>query len=197
MEYFGPTNLEKNIDQKNGLQKLIDLETKLKFYEQHKLHDLRYWWTRLILKTYRYKFLHYAQEHKLSFIKRFRHEKYLGLMIAAMIEDMQSHLSPIADVYKREDKDASEAIACVEALARVTQQVMKWGYLTTRATMHDLYHIYYHEVIPSLIENHNHLTHSNYKRNYSTYKANLFQKIMMKIKNYRKTKFQFKEVRDL
>ncbi len=44
--------------------------------------------------------------------------------------------------------EAEEAIACVEALARVPQQVMKWGYLTTKSTMHDLYKIYYGEVIP-------------------------------------------------
>jgi len=66
----------------------------------------------------------------------------MAIMIKTMILDMQSNLSPTADVYKRTDPEAKEAIACVEALARVPQQVMKWGYLTTKSTMHDLYKIY-------------------------------------------------------
>ena len=134
----------------------------------------------------------------MHFIKRFEREKYMGLMIAAMIEDMQSHLSPIADVYKRDNPDAEEAISCVEALARVPQQVMKWGYLTTRATMHDLYKVYYSEVIPSLIENYNHLTATNYKRNYSVPKQNMLQRILAKLGlTGKKNKFKFTEIRDV
>ena len=49
----------------------------------------------------------------------------MGLKIATQIEDMQSHLLPIADVYKRGDPEAEEAISCDEALAHVPQQVMK------------------------------------------------------------------------
>ena len=135
---------------KNGMNKLIALETKLKFYDQQKLSGLRVWWIRIFTQKYRRKLLKFAHKHNLHFVKRFDREKYMGLMIAAMIEDMQSHLSPIADVYKRDNPEAEEAISCVEALARVPQQVMKWGYLTTRATMHDLYKVYYSEVIPSL-----------------------------------------------
>ena len=134
----------------------------------------------------------------MHFIKRFEREKYMGLMIAAMIEDMQSHLSPIADVYKRDNPNAEEAISCVEALARVPQQVMKCGYLTTRATMHDLYKVYYSEVIPSLIENYNHIAVTNYKRNYSVPKQTLLQTILTKFGlTGRKNKFKFTEVRDV
>lgn len=180
-----------------GMQDLIHSEKELKFYNTNNIRDFRYWWIKLIISIQSYKFLNYAHKHKLHFIKRFRNEKYIGLMIAAMIEDMQSHLSPSAGVYDRADPDAKEAIACVEALARVPQQVMKWGYLTTRATMHDLYHVYYHEVIPSLIDSYNHFTHSSYKRDYSLPKRNIFQKLFSKITNYNKSKFKFKEVRDL
>ena len=154
---------------KNGMSKLIALETKLKFYDQKKLSGLRGWWIRIFTQKYRHKLLQFAHKHNLYFVKRFDREKYMGLMIAAMIEDMQSHLSPIADVYKRDNPEAEEAISCVEALARVPQQVMKWGYLTTRATMHDLYKVYYSEVIPSLIENYNHVagTHCEPPRAYT------------------------------
>lgn len=183
---------------KSGMNKLIESEKKLRFYDQQKLSGLRVWWLKFFIQKHRRKLLRFAHKHKMHFIKRFDREKYMGLMIAAMIEDMQSHLSPIADVYRRDNPEAEEAISCVEALARVPQQVMKWGYLTTRATMHDLYKVYYSEVIPSLIENYNHLANVNYKRNYSVPKQNILQKILTKFGlSGRKNKFQFTEVRDI
>jgi hypothetical protein len=183
---------------KNGMSKLIKLEQKLKFYDKQKLSGLHVWWIKLFIQKYRRELLLFAHQHKLHFIKRFKREKYMGLMIAAMIEDMQSHLSPIADVYKRNNPNEEEAISCVEALARVPQQVMKWGYLTTRATMHDLYKVYYSEVIPSLIENYNHLTITNYKRNYSVPKQSPLNKILTKLGlTRRKNKFKFTEIRDV
>ena len=181
-----------------GMQKLIKLETKLKFYDQQKVSGLRVWWIRLFIKYHRKKLLKFAHKKRLVFVKRFEREKYMGLMIAAMIEDMKSHLSPIADVYKRDNPEAEEAISCVEALARVPQQVMKWGYLTTRATMYDLYQVYYREVIPSLIENYSLMTGKQYKRNYSYPHKNIFQKLFSKLGiGRRKDKFEFNEVRDL
>ena len=183
---------------KNGMSKLIGLEKRLKFYDQQKLSGLRVWWIKIFIQKYRRKILRFAHSHKMHFIKRFEREKYMGLMIAAMIEDMQSHLSPIADVYKRDNPNAEEAISCVEALARVPQQGMKWGYLTTRATMHDLYKVYYSEVIPSLIENYNHIAVTNYKRNYSVPKQTLLQRILAKLGLAgQKNKFKFTEVRDV
>lgn len=84
-----------------------------------------------------------------------------------MIKDMQFNLAPITDVYKDSNPEVEETIACIEALARVPQQVMKWGYLTTMATMQGLYRIYYNEVIPSLITNYELMTQERYKRDLS------------------------------
>ncbi|KJV52381.1 hypothetical protein OTSGILL_1537 [Orientia tsutsugamushi str. Gilliam] len=61
------------------------------------------------------------------FVKVYKNEQYPGLMLKAMILDMISNLEPKAEVYKRDDPDAEEAIACVEALARVPQQVINGG----------------------------------------------------------------------
>ncbi len=182
----------------SGMDKLINIETKLKFYNQQKLSGLRVFWLRLIAKYYSYKLVNFAIKRNFLFIKRFYdRERYVGLMLSAMIEDMLSNLSPIADVYKRDNPEAEEAISCAEALARVPQQVMKWGHLTTRATMHDLYHVYYSEVIPSLIKSYNTVTATEYKRNYS-HQKNIFRNILSKlgfIQN--KTSVQFTEVRDI
>lgn len=98
-------------------------------------------------------------------------------MLRSMIADMKFNLAPVADVYKRDDKEAEEAISCVEALARVPQQVNKWGYLTTKAMMEGLYHVYYGQVIPSLIEVYSSVTGKPYKRNYAVAPQSLMYKL--------------------
>lgn len=182
----------------SGMTKLINIETKLKFYNQQKLSGFRVFWLRLIAKYYSYKLVNFAIKRNFLFVKRFYdREKYIGLMLAAMIEDMLSNLSPIADVYKRDNPEAEEAISCAEALARVPQQVMKWGHLTTRATMHDLYHVYYSEVIPSLIKSYNTVTATEYKRDYS-HPRNTFKNVLSRLGLIRnKAAAQFTEVRDI
>ena len=179
-----------------GMDQLLSLEGKLKFYDKQKISGLKVFWIKLLIKYHKRKFLQFATYHHCIFIKRFSSEKYMGIMIKAMILDMQSNLSPVADVYKRNDPEAEEAIACVEALARVPQQVMKWGYLTTKATMHDLYKIYYGEVIPSLIKNYELHTNTKYKSDYHFYKPTILQRIKMKF-SLQKNKFKFTVVRDV
>ena len=182
---------------KAGMDRLISIEEKLQFYDKNKIKGLKILFLKLSSKYHRYKLLKYADNNKLFFVKRFAKEKYMSLMIRVMIADMKSHLSPIADVYKRDDPEEEEAISCIEALARVPQQVMKWGYLTTRATMHDLYKIYYREVIPSLVENYYYVTGKKYKRNYNKTQLSYWQKFLSKIPIKREKKFKFTEVREL
>ena len=179
-----------------GMDKILSLEKQLKFYDKQKISGLKILWIKISIKYHKHKLLQLALSHNCIFIKRFLNEKYMGIMIKAMILDMQSHLSPVADVYKRNDPEAEEAIACVEALARVPQQVMKWGYLTTKATMHDLYNVYYGEVIPSLIKNYELHTNTSYKRDYRFYKPTIWQTILTKFK-FKKNKFKFTVVRDV
>ncbi len=181
-----------------GMDKLLELEEKLKFYDDQKLSNIRVYFIRILRIYYKWKFFKFAQVNRYVFIEKFKNEKYVASMIKAMIIDMHSHLAPIADVYKRSNLEAEEAIACVEALARVPQQVMKWGYLTTRASMHDLYKIYYKEVIPSLIENYELFTGYKYTRSLKKKKISWINKIMKKfaIGKY-KNRVIFQEVRDL
>ncbi|MDC0864923.1 DUF2748 family protein [Rickettsiaceae bacterium] len=181
----------------NGMRYLFDLEKQLKFYDQNRISGIKVWYIKAKVKYCRYKVSQFARKNDMIFVLRFEREKYMSLMIAAMIEDMKSHLSPAAGVYKRDDSGAEEAIACVEALARIPQQVMKWGYITTKATMHDLYKVYYKEVIPSLIENYNYLTKSNYQRDLSTNKTSILQKISNFFSKIKKDKFKFDEVREV
>lgn len=180
-----------------GMKDLLIFEEKLKFYDKQKVLGLRVLWVKLLIKYHRSKFLRKILAMNLIFIKRFKQDRYMAIMIRAMLADMQANLSPDADVYKRNDKEAEEAIACVEALARVPQQVMKWGYLTTRATMHNLFKVYYGEVIPSLTQNYELYTGRKYKRNHNLYKRSILQTVLNKLGFKGKDKFKFTAIRDV
>lgn len=65
------------------------------------------------------------------------------------LADMAFNLAPEADVYRRANPIEEEAIACIEALARVPQQVNKWGHDVTRLCWPNLYKVYYEQVIPA------------------------------------------------
>lgn len=179
-----------------GLEKQLTAEKELKFYHQNKIWGIRVVWSWLFAKFYKYKVLSYADRNKLYFVKKFAGEKYMAIMIKVMIDDMKFNLSPVADVYKRDDKEAEEAIACVEALARVPQQVMKWGYITTMATMSNLYKIYYVQVIPSLINSYTAMTGTNYIRNYAPTKKSIGY-YLSKINPFKAKRHVFVPVRDV
>lgn len=74
-----------------------------------------------------------------------------GMALSTYLSDMAFNLAPDADAYRRSDPEEEEAIACIEALARVPQQVYKWGHAHVQAGWPQLYAIYYHTVIPSCI----------------------------------------------
>jgi hypothetical protein len=73
-----------------------------------------------------------------------------AMFYARMLADMAFNLAPDADAYKRPDAREEEAIACIEALARVPQQVVKWGHDATQTCWPQLYAFYYGRVIPAL-----------------------------------------------
>jgi len=164
----------------HGLGSLIKAEEAVRFYRKTKVVGFRFWYNLMRAWLCKQKLLIAAHNLDMAFVKRFAQDEYMGIMIRAMISDMKFNLEPVADVYKRDDKEAEEAIACVEALARVPQQVVKWGFLTTKAMMAGLYVIYYGEVIPSLIECYQEVTGKPYKRNY----ARMKQPFLYKFKKF-------------
>lgn len=65
----------------------------------------------------------------------------------AFLNDMAFNLAPQADVYRHPDPAVEEEIACIEAVARVPQQVMKWGHDAVAAAWPELYRLYYGPII--------------------------------------------------
>lgn len=166
-----------------GLAKLVFYENAVSFYRKNKIGGVRLWYNLLLTFIWKKKLVINAHNMRLNFVSLFQDKKYMGQTIKTMIEDMQFNLSPVADVYKRDDKEAEEAVACVEALARVPQQVMKWGYLTTKNMMRELYLVYYGEVIPSLIDVYNVMNKTSYQRRYDKAKPPIVEKLIDVLKS--------------
>jgi len=70
--------------------------------------------------------------------------------LTQFIQDMAFNLAPDADAYRRADPIEEEAIACIEALARVPQQVNKWGHAAVALAIPNMYRLYYGAVIPNV-----------------------------------------------
>ena len=138
--------------QEFGLPKLITEEIALKFFRKNKRSGFILLKTKLKIFFYTSSLKRRLRQNNMQFLCKFFKEEYPAIMIEAMIIDNLFNLAPQADVYKNKDKKVEEAIACVEALARVPQQVNKWGHEIVRVFMHDLYEIYYQQVIPGCIQ---------------------------------------------
>ena len=145
-----------------GLVKLCEDEKALKFFRENKRYGAVFIYTctkiliRMCVLSVR------ARGAASDIVSKFRREQYVGLMITACFEDMLFNLSPKADVYARDDKEEEEAIACVEALARVPQQANKWGHKIASICMADLYSIYYRQVIPGCIKAYENMSGKKY-----------------------------------
>ena len=149
----------------HGMSSLIEHESSLRFYRKNNLSNLKTLYHSIMIYFYENRLMKLTSRPELLFVRRFKQEKYMGLMIQAMVADMKFNLAPVAAVYKRDDKEAEIAIACVEALARVPQQCIKWGHITTSVMMGNLYKVYYNEVIPDLIEIYGKVTGQPYQPN--------------------------------
>ncbi|MFM9890919.1 MAG: DUF2748 family protein [Rickettsiales bacterium] len=89
----------------------------------------------------------HGQYRALRTVPYHRHGEAVELWLA----DMAFNLAPDADVYRNADPLVEEAIACIEALARVPQQVNKWGHMAVSVIWPALYRVYYQKVIPAAI----------------------------------------------
>jgi hypothetical protein len=158
------TEIKKFLDSIN-LHQVSELERHLKFFKEHKRRGL------VVMNTMRQanngvrRILKKCNKAGLDFLTVVHRDdhKHLACQIEMMTGDMLANLTPKADAYMRPDPVEEEAIACIEALARVPQQVNKWGHLVTSNMMPDLYKIYYEEVLPACKETYEHMTGHKYQ----------------------------------
>jgi len=148
-----------------GLLQAVEMDRQALFYRKHRPGMA--WWQRRRAAWLAAQLRHKAQRHGQPFFVDFPtdlagHEAWATNLFHCL-KDMRFNLAPDADVYRRADPVEEEAIACIEALARVPQQVIKWGHAATRGAWPNLYQIYYHQVVPHVIQSVELLTGQTYR----------------------------------
>lgn len=117
------------------------------------------------------RFIILCSQQRLCFQFRLLPYHRLGNAVDLYLADMAFNLSPDAEVYRHPDPLVEEAIAVIEAVARVPQQVNKWGHLAVKHAWPMLYPLYYDTVIKSCtanLKNNNSMTITNTKQNFIT-----------------------------
>ena len=110
-----------------GLARLLRAEQAVAFYDKRMRYTPAWWWRQALRGLCWWQF--YQRCRALGIALRFttypamRH----GTAWQMFLADMAFNLAPESDAYRHPDPEAEEAIACIEALARVPQQVHKWG----------------------------------------------------------------------
>ncbi|MDB2414896.1 DUF2748 family protein [Rickettsiales bacterium] len=135
-----------------GLSKAVSAENDAAFYKkQTKISGAG---KRRIRKAKRVgkKFLKICKKNNMGYVLGLPESQYPATQINMAVQDMLFNLAPQADAYKRSNPKEEEAVACIEALARIPQQVNKWGHSATKHMMPNLYKIYYEQLIPSCIK---------------------------------------------
>ncbi|AIL64597.1 hypothetical protein NOVO_00950 [Rickettsiales bacterium Ac37b] len=154
---------------KFNVLRLAEHERHLKFFRKNKRRGITVLFTISKICFWRGCMMRKSRSKKfLGFVLFWKKEKYLASRIIAMLDDMEFNLTPKADAYSRANKVEEEAIACVEALARVPQQVVKWGANLTKIIWPNLYSIYYKEVIPGCMVAYKNMTGKDYNLKLTT-----------------------------
>lgn len=132
-----------------GLEALRKAEQGVAFYHSRMRYTPPWFWyqlRRLVTWTiFTARCKKESIHQSLKVYPRLRH----GDAIAQYISDMAFNLAPDADVYRHPDPLVEEAIAVIEAVARVPQQVHKWGHTGVAIAWPHLYDFYYKTVIPA------------------------------------------------
>lgn len=135
---------------------LAKQEEQRKFYRTNRRFSPTRLWHEIRCLELQWTIRYYAMRRHVGFITTFpkRTHGLAGYATRMMecLRDMAFNLAPDADAYRRDNAAEENAIACIEALARVPQQVTKWGHATTRICWPKLYAYYYEIVIPATIK---------------------------------------------
>lgn len=131
-----------------GLDGLLAAERAVGFYHLRLRYSPPWWWHQLRRFVAWVRFVRNAKAAGIYLPLRVYPAERLGEAMALFISDMAFNLAPDADVYKHPDPQVEEAIAVIEAVARVPQQAHKWGEAAVSLAWPNLYRFYYGTVIP-------------------------------------------------
>ncbi len=132
-----------------GLKRLRRIEATVAFYHKR----LRYSPPWLLAQCWRFvcwaQFIHRCKVRNLPHHFNTLPHLYLGDATQQYLADMAFNLAPDADVYRDPDPLVEEAIAVIEAVARVPQQEHKWGVAAVAAAWPELSRFYNLTILPA------------------------------------------------
>jgi hypothetical protein len=135
-----------------GLMRIMEWERHLQFYRNQKTGSS----TRLLvwmgskLAWYGLRFV--MTQRGMRALTTLPASPYPAIQIGQFFEDMRYNLAPQAPHHQGSNADETDALACMEALARVPQQVIKWGHEAVYCISPYLYSMYYSDVVPACEE---------------------------------------------
>lgn len=134
-----------------GLHALHRAETTVAFYHARLRYSPPWLWAQGRRFLHWCRFIHRCK--KLHLLHRFNSLPYLRLAdaIRQYLADMAFNLAPDADVYRDPDPLVEEAIAVIEAVARVPQQEHKWGAAAVAASWPELSRFYNQTILPACV----------------------------------------------
>ncbi len=137
------------LSQRLGLNAIVEWERHLKFYHENKLHNWRsrLTWLKSRIAWSVFKLLMRAKGAK--GVLTIHKDRYPATLLSLFFRDMLFNLTPQADAYTRSDPLAQETIIVIEAVARVPQQVVKWGHEAVQSMIPSLYKLYYGTIVPA------------------------------------------------
>lgn len=147
-----------------GLKPLVEVEREIRFYEEHRNDQALIRRRKRKRDRLKRRFIRKCLRAGIAWVTSLAPDENLGSQISTCLADMRFNLAPKADAYSRDDPVEEEAIACIEAVARVPQQVNKWGHKATRVLMPNLYKLYYGQIIPACIKSYQVLSGRKYSR---------------------------------
>jgi hypothetical protein len=160
------------------LQKLIRREATIQFNRKYKKGNAI---NKLMYRSEKQRFINRALAKHVAFIDEFPvkvyHSDWLGQNIQHALQDMLFNLEPKASYYIRDTESETTAQMCLEALARVPQQVVKWGHDVVKNSCPNLYSLYYREVIPECQRAYEAYTGKPYKLEFTPYKEPILKKL--------------------
>lgn len=130
-----------------GLNRIAEWERHLQFYRKIKVKNWRRALAWLGCRSGWIIFKILMKQHAKTPLPRLQRDPYPCMLLQIFFSDMLANLDPQADVYKRKNKLEEEAVSCIEAVARVPQQVVKWGDQAVQITTPKLYDFYYGTIV--------------------------------------------------
>ncbi len=130
-----------------GLARLLAAEKAVGFYHVRLRFSPPWWWHQMRRAVAWLRFRQGCRARGIAIETAIYPYTRHGEACALFLSDMAFNLAPDADAYRDPDPLTEEAIAVIEAVARVPQQVHKWGHAAVKLAWPQLYAFYYDGVI--------------------------------------------------